>query len=232
MTIFYSTNIVIFKWKQIFKIFGVKQMDEKMFEKFLNSGSTNLSNLIIENYHKLGLSEQELIIYLNLQMYAQKGNYFPMVQNISENTGYEESQIYNAIQEMIKLGIVELKTVVENHQQRDVYSLTPIYDRLKALFVQQATNDSEKKLMSDTEELFKRIEVEFGRPISPIEQEQVHQWIDDDHYGIPLIQLALREAVLNQAYSLKYMDRILISWEKSNIKTAEQLQERRKKLGY
>jgi len=28
------------------------------------------------------------------------------------------------------------------------------------------------------------------------------------------------------------MDRILISWEKSNIKSAEQLQERRKKLGY
>ncbi|WP_125768017.1 DnaD domain-containing protein [Companilactobacillus furfuricola] len=207
-------------------------MDEKMFEKFLNSGSTNISNLIIANYHNLGMNEQELIIYLNLQMYAQKGNYFPMVQNIAQNTGFDESEIYNLLQEMIKLGIIELKTVVENHQQRDIYSLTPVYERLKALFIQQANNDSQQKLMSDTQELFKKIEVEFGRPISPIEQEQVHQWIDDDHYSIQLIGLALREAVLNQAYSLKYMDRILISWEKSNIKTAEQLQERRKKLGY
>ncbi len=213
-------------------IFGVKLMDEKMFEKFLNSGSTNISNLIIANYHNLGMNEQELIIYLNLQMYAQKGNYFPMVQNIAQNTGFDESEIYNLLQEMIKLGIIELKTVVENHQQRDIYSLTPVYERLKALFIQQANNDSQQKLMSDTQELFKKIEVEFGRPISPIEQEQVHQWIDDDHYSIQLIGLALREAVLNQAYSLKYMDRILISWEKSNIKTAEQLQERRKKLGY
>lgn len=207
-------------------------MDEKMFEKFLNSGNTNISNLIIANYHDLGMDEKELVIYLNLQMYAQKGNYFPMVQNISKNTGFEQSEIYNILQEMIKLGIIELKTVVENHQQRDIYSLTPVYERLKALFVQRDNNDSKKKLMSDTQELFKKIEVEFGRPISPIEQEQVHQWIDDDHYSIPLIELALREAVLNQAYSLKYMDRILISWEKSNIKTAEQLQERRKKLGY
>lgn len=203
-----------------------------MFEKFLNSGNTNISNLIIANYHDLGMDEKELVIYLNLQMYAQKGNYFPMVQNISKNTGFEQSEIYNILQEMIKLGIIELKTVVENHQQRDIYSLTPVYERLKALFVQRDNNDSKKKLMSDTQELFKKIEVEFGRPISPIEQEQVHQWIDDDHYSIPLIELALREAVLNQAYSLKYMDRILISWEKSNIKTAEQLQERRKKLGY
>ena len=29
-----------------------------------------------------------------------------------------------------------------------------------------------------------------------------------------LIRLALREAVLNQAYSLKYIDRILLAWER------------------
>ncbi|MCH4008245.1 DnaD domain-containing protein [Companilactobacillus sp.] len=207
-------------------------MDDKLFNRFLNSGSTNISNLIIENYRKLGMTNQELIIFLNLQMYAQQGNQFPMVQNISKNTGFEEPAIYNSIQNMIKLGIVELQTVVENHQQRDIYSLTPIFERIDALLKQENDSNAEKKLMSDTEELFKKIEVEFGRPISPIEQEQVHQWIDDDHYSIKLIELALREAVLNQAYSLKYMDRILISWEKSNIKTAEQLQERRKKLGY
>jgi DnaD and phage-associated domain len=100
------------------------------------------------------------------------------------------------------------------------------------LLQQEQASNQQNRLMSETEELFKKIEVEFGRPISPIEQEQIHQWIDDDHYSVELIDLALREAVLNQAYSLKYMDRILISWEKSNIKTAEQLQDRRKKLGY
>lgn len=207
-------------------------MDDKIFNQFVASGSTNLSNLIIQNYHKLGMTEQELVIYLNLQMYAQQGDQFPMVTKISDNTGLTEQQIYNIIQEMIKLGLIELKTIMDNHQKRDIYSLTPIFERLNNLFIQEQNNNVQQKLMSDTEELFKKIEVEFGRPISPIEQEQVHQWIDDDHYSIKLIDLALREAVLNQAYSLKYMDRILISWEKSNIKTAEQLQERRKKLGY
>lgn len=37
--------------------------------------------------------------------------------------------------------------------------------------------------------------------------------------------MALREAVLSQAYSLKYIDRILLSWEKKNIKTAAQVQQ-------
>ena len=38
-----------------------------------------------------------------------------------------------------------------------------------------------------------------------------------------LIRLALREAVLNQAYSLKYIDRILLAWERKNITTKEQV---------
>ncbi|KRK99726.1 DnaD domain protein [Companilactobacillus futsaii] len=207
-------------------------MNDDLFNSFVDSGSTTINNLIIKNFHKLGMTERDLVVYLALSMYAQKGNTFPMAQDLAKDTGMDEASIYTIIQGLIKLGIIELKTVVDHHQQRDIYSLTPIFYRLKNLLEQEKLANKQDKLMSDTEELFKKIEVEFGRPISPIEQEQIHQWIDDDHYSIELIDLALKEAVLNQAYSLKYMDRILISWEKSNIKTAEQLQERRKKLGY
>lgn len=207
-------------------------MNDELFNDFVDSGSTTINNLILKNYHKLGMTDQDLIVYLALSMYAQKGNTFPMASDLAADTGLDETTIYAIIQGMIKLGIIELKTVMDHHQQRDLYSLTPIYHRIKNLLAQEQQSNQKDKLMSETEELFKQIEVEFGRPLSPIEQEQIHQWIDDDHYSIDLISLSLREAVLNQAYSLKYMDRILISWEKSNIKSAEQLQERRKKLGY
>ena len=87
--------------------------------------------------------------------------------------------------------------------------------------------------LNDIQTLFQKIEVEFGRPLSPIEQQTIQAWIVDDHYSVPLIMLALKEAVLNQAYSLKYMDRILLNWEKNNIKTPEQLQNYNKRLeGY
>ncbi|GEO77696.1 DNA replication protein dnaD [Companilactobacillus mindensis DSM 14500] len=207
-------------------------MNDELFNSFIDSGSTNINNLVLKNFHRLGMTEKDLVIYLALSMYAQKGNTFPMAKDLAKDTGMSESNIYAIIQGMIKLGIIELKTVIDHHQQRDIYSLTPIYHRIKNLLDQEHQSSRQNKLMSDTEELFKKIEVEFGRPLSPIEQEQIHQWIDDDHYSVELIDLALRESVLNQAYSLKYMDRILISWEKSNIKSAEQLQERRKKLGY
>ncbi|GEO46236.1 DnaD domain protein [Companilactobacillus kimchii] len=207
-------------------------MEDELFNEFVESGSTSINNLVLQNYHNLGMTEKDLIVYLALSMYAQKGVTFPMAKDLAKDTGMDEASIYTIIQGLIKLGVIELKTIMDHHQQRDIYSLTPIYHRIKNLLQQEQESNQQNRLMSETEELFRKIEVEFGRPLSPIEQEQIHQWIDDDHYSVELIDLALREAVLNQAYSLKYMDRILISWEKSNIKTAEQLQDRRKKLGY
>ncbi|TVS92837.1 DnaD domain protein, partial [Enterococcus durans] len=40
---------------------------------------------------------------------------------------------------------------------------------------------------------------------------------------------ALREAVLNQAYSFNYVDRILLSWERKNLKTKQQVEEDQKR---
>ncbi len=57
----------------------------------------------------------------------------------------------------------------------------------------------------------------------------IGQWLETDHYQPELIRLALREAVLNQAYSLKYIDRILLAWERKNITTKEQVAEDQKR---
>lgn len=81
-----------------------------------------------------------------------------------------------------------------------------------------------KDFKSTQEKVFQSIEVEFGRPLSPIEIETVNLWLHKDNYLPELILLALREAVLNQAYSLKYIDRILLSWERQNIRSAQDVQ--------
>lgn len=79
---------------------------------------------------------------------------------------------------------------------------------------------------------YEEVEQNFGRPLSPIELETITAWLQEDNYDPKVIRLALREAVLNKAYSLKYIDRILLTWERKNIKTEhdvlEHLQKTRK----
>ena len=40
-----------------------------------------------------------------------------------------------------------------------------------------------------------------------MEMQIVNDWIDRDHYKAAIIDLALRQAVMNNALSLQYMDR-------------------------
>lgn len=62
---------------------------------------------------------------------------------------------------------------------------------------------------------------EFGRNLSPIENADNRKLDRHDHYPLELIESALKEAVLNRVYSLKYIDRILLAWEKKNIRSVK-----------
>ena len=67
------------------------------------------------------------------------------------------------------------------------------------------------------------IEKEFGRPISSYEIQMIKSWIDKDEYSYDLILAALKEAVLNQVFTLKYMDKILLTWQRKGFKTVQQV---------
>ena len=46
--------------------------------------------------------------------------------------------------------------------------------------------------------------------LSPMECESITMWLDEDGHTVEIIRAALKEAVLAQKISLRYIDRILI----------------------
>lgn len=77
----------------------------------------------------------------------------------------------------------------------------------------------------DKENIFKYIEENFGRTLSPIEYEEISNWKDDE-----LTRYAIKQAVLNGVYNIKYISKILFNYEKQGIKTVQQAQEKEKKF--
>ena len=68
--------------------------------------------------------------------------------------------------------------------------------------------------------MFTFIENNFGRTLNPIEYEEVSKLEDNE-----LTRYAIRQAILNNAYSLKYIKSILKNYEAKNITTVQQAQE-------
>ncbi|QIL46482.1 DnaD domain protein [Vagococcus coleopterorum] len=200
---------------------------------YLKAGETSVSNLVLTHYRSLGMSDQELILYLKLVQYQQQGVLFPDLMVISQQMGYQPEDIFQMLQGLIDKEIIKLITTKNDQgQTTDAYDLTGLFSKIDKL--QQATHKKETQLSVEfqSRELYQVFEQEFGRPLSPIELETIGLWLKEDQYEPEIIRLALREAVLNQAYSLKYIDRILLSWERKNLKSKEQIiadQQKRKK---
>jgi len=109
----------------------------------------------------------------------------------------------------------------------DKYDFTLLYEKLFALEQNEVTAELTQNKTTSKQEVYKNIEVEFGRLLTPMELQTIDSWLNTENYSPELIVLALREAVLNQVYSLKYIDKILLSWEKQNIKTSADVQRSR-----
>lgn len=62
---------------------------------------------------------------------------------------------------------------------------------------------------------------ENGFNLTPIQYEVVDTWEDTE-----LTRYAIKQAVLNNKFNIKYIDRILYQYEKDNIKTVQQAKER------
>src|SRR5690606_13024812 len=76
--------------------------------------------------------------------------------------------------------------------------------------------------------IFSLFEQEFGRFLSPMECESITMWLDEDGHSAEIIRAALKEAVLAQKISLRYIDRILFEWKKKNVKTLSDVERQTK----
>lgn len=204
-------------------------MENELIMEWINAGQTELPTLLLRHYRELNLSNHELVLILQLKSYMDKGDPFPNPEKIAKNMGMTEENVFKAIHQLTQKKVLSIETTEdENGVSQDAYSLSLLWEKLIILLKQNKTQKAEVKKEKSEKNLYTIFESEFGRPLSPIEMETLVLWVEEDKYPPELIEMALREAVLSQVYNFKYIDRILLSWEKKNIRTKEQVEKESK----
>lgn len=204
-------------------------MNNDVMMDWINAGQTVLPTLLLKHYRKFDLSNNELVLILQLKSYMDAGEYFPNTKIIAKNMGLTEENVFRAIHQLTQKKVLSIETTQdENGITQDAYSLSLLWEKLIVLLKQEQTKEADVQKQQTSKNLYSIFEAEFGRPLSPIEMESLVMWVEDDKYSPELIQMALREAVLSQVYNFKYIDRILLNWEKKNIRTKEQVEKESK----
>ncbi|WP_431463158.1 DnaD domain protein [Lactobacillus crispatus] len=205
------------------------------FNDYRALGFTTLQNGLIAYYPQLGISDAELILIIQLEAFSQRGESFPSNEKIAANTNLSVSDVGNLIQRLIERNYLTIEQMTDSQDKiGNKYSLNKLYNALdhyidQNVLIKDKKKDKTVSVANNLENnplsyLSRKVEVEFGRYLSPIEREEIAQWLSVDHYAPGLIELALREAVLSQAYSLKYIDRVLLNWQRHSLKTTDEVE--------
>ena len=81
-------------------------------------------------------------------------------------------------------------------------------------------NDNDNDNDNDVS-VYSIIEKNFGRTLNSIEYQEISLWPDNE-----LTRYAIKQAVLNGKYTIKYISRIIDAYKRENIRTVQQAQER------
>lgn len=198
---------------------------EQFMKDYLEAGTVSVSNLLLHHYHEIGMTTSELLVVLELQSYIDRGIKNPSLSQIAHNLGAKLDQIYDLIQQLDSDQLV-VQQLVKNAEGKEEtnYSFAPLWQKMSRWSNEHYQKGQQDHQENRREQLFKEIQSNLGRTISPMEISQVNAWLDEDHYDPKVIEMALKETVMSGSRNFRYMDRVLANWADKHLTTPEAIQ--------
>lgn len=186
--------------------------------KYFASGYTVISNLLLKNFHNIGISNDEFLVYIQLLSLSYSHKTSVSVNDVSKRLNLSDSNVIDIILRLKNRNFIK---IILTNDKRLIYKIEDLYGVINQLFIFLEKNkEKNKKVTSNVccrNKIIKSIEYKFGRPLSSREIEIIFEWFDKDKYSSELIELAIQEAIINNVFSINYIDRILFNWKQRNI---------------
>lgn len=183
---------------------------DKMLE-ILKEGTISIPKILLKYYHRLNMTEEELVVFIYMLSIGEKFIYDPLV--LVDSLQMDKFKVMNIINSLEEKKIITIEVVKnKNGKMEEFINLENFYRKLLNLIVDKEEDRQE----GEESNLYTSFEEEFGRTLSPMEYGIINGWIADK-FSEELILLALKEAVYNNVSNLRYVDRILYEWRKKGI---------------
>ena len=172
--------------------------------------------ILLNNYRKLNINEEELIVIMLIISLGGTIEYNPDV--FVKELGMDKQEVMSIISRLIGKNILSIEIVKNGRKSEEYLSLSLLYNKLLNI-VKDVSEEDNIKINSS---IFNVFEEELGRLLSPMEIEKIKEWVNT-YKNDDLIISALNEAVLNGVNNLRYIDAILNEWNKKWYKNKEDI---------
>ena len=132
-------------------------------------------------------------------------------EKISQDLNLDIMEVMGYVSVLVDKGYMSLDLKKsETDVLEEVINLSDFYEKISMFLI----NQEEDVISKDN--IFSYIEEELARPLTAIEIETIKGW-QDNKIDVSLIKEALKTAVNDGVYSLKYIDNILFNWHQNGI---------------
>lgn len=181
-----------------------------------------LPKIFLSNYRKLNITDSELIIIMILYNNGNKIVYNP--EEFAKCINSSKHEVMKLINSLIEKNIISIVIDRNNRKSCEYISLELLYKKIFNIIIDKNSESEEEP----TTNIFSIFENELGRTLSPMEYEQIKEWLTSG-LSQELISSALKEAVLNGIGNFRYIDTILNDWRKKGYKNKEDVIKDREK---
>lgn len=202
-------------------------------------GSTAIPNILLKVYCLVGISDFQMILLIHLIRFnVEEREFYPSPEMLAESMESEPARIKRELEDLLDKEIVAVSQFYDSsrHLIFEGYDFEPLFSKVSDVWagIRAREIEESKKLLNSHDLALDRLdsrmtglinsfEQEFGRPLSPIEVEQIEQWAVE--MDLPLVVEALKRAVLGGKHNFKYINSILVEWKKNNIRTLESVEQ-------
>ena len=150
--------------------------------------------LLLENYKKLQITENQLVIVLMIDHLLSQGNPFITADLLSLKMSLDVKDIDTLIADLLTKGLLEYTTI----NGKTVTTLNPLKEKLYSEFQISISKENavknNQKIKSELNNIFETFQKELGRSLSPIEVSRIREWVALGYSDETIIN-ALKEAL-------------------------------------
>lgn len=212
----------------------------------VSCGATSVPNLVLKYYQKIGITDSEMMLIVQLIRLRNEQQPFPSLEAITECMAADNQKIKSDLAALIEKGVLAVGYYYDNAADEvlSVYSMEPLMEKVSEIWACDKVKELQKMRQILKEQgaaavpaktprqdgfqftsMCQSFEKEFGRPLSPLEIEQVSIWLTEHQGKTEFVLEALKRAVLRGKHNFKYIDSILLEWKKNNLRTVGAIME-------
>ena len=192
-------------------------MDAMNMKSLIQKNIVDFTELVLNNYHKIGLDETDAVIIIKLHYLLQQHITFIHPQKLSNMLSISGSTTTKRINNLIDAGYISMELVKNgNGKETESFNLDNVIERIVKTNYEEKLSERDEPVTKEAE-LVNLFETEFRKPLSVLDIQTITKWLNEDHYSFDEIKHALFEAAKARKLSIRYVDAILL--QQQNVDT-------------